>query len=107
MVVAGSVMIFGSAAGYIAMAVGLGIASKADADVRALTSNADLERRRKVMARGELGNRLAIGAGVSAAVLMASGIALVVVGRRRATSAPALSLLSLRRGAGVQLRLRF
>lgn len=108
MTIAGSVFIMASAGGYIAMAVGLGMGNNADNEVRSLGAAEDLERRREVMDRGELGNRLAIGAGVSAAVLMATGIALVVVGRRK-SDVPRVSAgpLPLQRGAGLQLGARF
>ncbi|MGH1343459.1 MAG: hypothetical protein ACRBN8_18005 [Nannocystales bacterium] len=108
MAVAGSVLIMASAAGYIAMAVGLGIGSNADAELGSLGSSDDIERRREVMDRGQLGNRLALGAGLASAALMATGIALVVVGRRRAQEHRAtLGWLPLERGAGLQLGARF
>ncbi len=108
MAVAGSVLIFGSIAGYVAMAVGLGISTKADADVKALSSVGDVERRREVMARGQLGNRLALGAGISAVALMGTGIALVVLGRRRADEARAAAAFVPAPGGGAfALRARF
>lgn len=108
MAIAGSVLIMASVAGYIAMAVGLGIGSNADAELGSLGSADDLERRREVMDRGQTGNRLALGAGLASAALMATGIALVVVGRRKAReSAATVSWLPLQRGAGLQLGARF
>ena len=59
------------------------------------------------MARGQLGNRLALGAGLASVALMATGIALVVVGRRRRAEAPSVGVLPLERGAGIQLGARF
>ena len=106
--IAGSVLIMASAAGYIVMAVGLGIGSNADAEVASLGSVDDLERRREVMDRGQTGNRLALGAGLASAALMATGVALVVVGRRKARQSEAsVSWLPLERGAGLQLGARF
>ncbi len=106
--IAGSVLITASAAGYIVMAVGLGIGSNADAQVASLGSVDELERRREVMDRGQTGNRLALGAGLASAALMATGVALVVVGRRKARQSEAsLSWLPLQRGAGLQLGARF
>ena len=108
MAVAGSVLIMASAAGYIVMAVGLGIGSNADAELGSLGSVDDLERRRAVMDRGQLGNRLALGAGLASAALMGTGIALVVVGRRKARqSDAAITWLPLERGAGLQVGARF
>lgn len=108
MAIAGSVLIMASAAGYIAMAVGLGIGSKADADVGALGSVGDIDARRDAMDRGQMGNRLALGAGLASAALMATGIALVVVGRRKNEQRQAtVGWLPLQRGAGVQLGARF
>jgi len=108
MAIAGSVLIMASAAGYIAMAVGLGIGSNADAEVGSLGSSDDIERRREVMGRGQLGNRLALGAGLASAALMATGIALVVVGRRKnRESTASVGWLPLERGAGLQLGARF
>lgn len=106
--IAGSVLIMASAGGYIAMAVGLGMGNNADAEIRSLQSSEDLERRREVIDRGELGNRLAIGAGLAAAALMATGIALVVVGRKKAADRrAAIGPLPLQRGAGIQVGARF
>ena len=106
--IAGSVLIMASAGGYIAMAVGLGMGNNADAEVRSLQSSEDLEQRREVIERGELGNRLAVGAGLAAAALMATGIALVVVGRKKAAERrTAIGPLPLQRGAGLQLGARF
>ncbi len=108
LMIAGSVLIVASAGGYIAMAVGLGMGNNADAGVRSLQSSEDLERRREVIDRGELGNRLALGAGLAAAALMATGIALVVVGRKKAADRrAAIGPLPLERGAGVQVGARF
>ncbi len=108
MAIAGSVLIIAGAAGYIVMAVGLGVGSNADAELGSLGSVDDIERRREVMDRGRMGNRLALGAGVASAALMATGIALVVVGRRKSReSAPSVGWLPLQRGAGLQLGARF
>ena len=76
------------AAGYVAMIAGLGLGANADTNITPLGARADIERRRALLERGQLGNRLAIGAGVAAAVAMATGIALIVIGRRRADLAP-------------------
>ena len=99
--ITGSVFIIASAGGYIAMAAGLGIGNEADAEVRSLLAADELERRREVMDRGRLGNRLALGAGLASVALMATGIALVVVGRRRKAEAASVGVLPLERGAGI------
>ncbi len=106
--ITGSVLIMASAAGYVVMAVGLGMGNNADSQVRSLGGTDDLERRRDVMDRGELGNRLALGAGLASVALMAAGIALVVVGRRRSkTPRASAGVLPLPRGAGVAASARF
>lgn len=108
MAITGSVFIMTSAAGYIAMAVGLGIGNNANAQVQSLDGADALERRREAIERGTMGNRLALGAGLASVALMATGIALVVVGRRRSNERRATAgLLPLPRGAGVQLGARF
>lgn len=106
MMIVGSALIITSIAGYVAMAVGLGMGNNADSQVRSLQSVDDLERRREVMDRGRLGNRLALGAGLASAVLMGAGITLVVVGRRK-SSQRQLVAMSLPQGAGLTLRARF
>lgn len=88
LVIAGVATISLAAAGYVAMIAGLGLGANADANVAPLGAREDIGRRRELVDRGQLGNRLAIGAGVAAAVAMATGIALVVVGRRRAHMNP-------------------
>jgi len=106
MAIAGTVLIATSAAGYVAMVVGLSMGNNADASVRSLGSADELERRREVIERGQLGNRLALGAGIASAVLMATGVALVIAGRRRAQQA-SVAVAPLQRGAAVSLGGRF
>ena len=84
MVVGGVALVCTSLVGYVGMIAGLGIGSGAESRIASLYAEDDIERRRELIDRGTMGNRLAIGAGVSAAVSMAAGIALIVVGRRRA-----------------------
>jgi hypothetical protein len=110
MVVAGVVLVVSSVVGYAIMAAGLGIGNRAEQDVASLTGPDDIERRREVLERGRLGNRMAIGAGVSSAALMAVGLPLVFVGRRRAQrslSESRVSFSPLRGGAGLSWRVRF
>lgn len=107
MSIAGSVLIVASVGGYIVMGAGLGIGNEADAELRSLLAADELERRREVIDRGRLGNRLALGAGLASVALMATGIALVVVGRRKAQEAPSVGVLPLQRGAGIQVGARF
>ena len=84
MVVAGVTLIVASAAAYVAMAVGLGVGNDAEERLPSLRGRDDIDERRDVIARGQLGNRLAIGAGVTAATLMVTGVPLAIVGRNRA-----------------------
>lgn len=84
MVVAGVSLIVVSVLGYVGLAVGLGLGNAAEADLRPLQDPEDLQRRRDLLQRGRIANGVAIGSGVAAAALMAAGIPLVIVGRRRA-----------------------
>jgi hypothetical protein len=85
MVLAGDILIGLSAGGMITMAVGLGIRSDAVTQRQALTvsDDPDLDAIARQSARIETGVQLAISGGVAAAVLLSSGISLVVVGYRR------------------------
>jgi len=69
--------------GYGLMAAGLGIGNRAEADLVFLSERDDVAARRDVLARGQLGNRLAIAGAVTATTAMAVGIPLIAVGRRR------------------------
>lgn len=82
MAVAGVVLVVASIAGYVAMAVGFGIRSYAEDSLTPLAE--DAARRETLERRIDLGRNLAIGAGVSAAALLVTGIPLIVVGRQRA-----------------------
>lgn len=110
MVVAGVVLVVTSVLGYVGLAAGLGVGNQADADVRALRGPDDLSERRDAQRRGRIANAVAIGSGVSAAVMMGIGIPLIAVGRRRATADASRASLHLRpsaQGMGAALRLRF
>ena len=86
MVVTGVSLIVVSVLGYVGLAVGLGLGNAAEADLRALQGPEDLQRRRDLLQRGRIANGVAIGSGAAAAALMAAGIPLVIVGRRRAAA---------------------
>ena len=110
LVVAGVVLVSTSLAAYIATAVGLGIGNRAENDLRPLRQEDDIDARRDVMARGQLGNRLALGAGISALVLMGAGIPMIVIGRRRAKEDEARARIvaaPTATGGGASLLLRF
>lgn len=93
--------------GYGLMAAGLGVGNQAEADLLSLTGRDDIDRRREVMARGRLGNRLAIAGAVTASAALAVGIPLIVFGRRRHEgSSPRATVLLEGTGHGVGLRLR-
>ena len=101
MVAAGVGVLCGGIAAYALLAAGLGVGSRAEDDIAALQQEEDIARRRDVMERGVLGNRLAIAGGVLAAVAMSVGIPLVVIGRRRHEAAVALQ------PGGIAVRVRF
>lgn len=108
MVVAGVAVTIGGIAAYGMLGAGLAIGNRADQDIAALTGRDDIDARRDLLQRGQLGNRLAIAGGIAAAVSLAVGIPLIVIGRRRAmTSArPGRSVSLGVNGAGLFVRIR-
>ncbi|MCA9654210.1 MAG: hypothetical protein KC501_30090 [Myxococcales bacterium] len=93
--------------GYGLMAAGLGVGNQAEGDLVALGEREDIEVRRETIARGQLGNRLAIAGAVTASVALAVGIPLIAIGRRRhEASAPRVAVLVGGTGAAMGLRLR-
>lgn len=92
--------------GYGLMAAGLGVGNQAEGDLRSLTGREDIDRRREVLARGQLGNRLAIAGAVTASVALAVGIPLIVFGRRRHEAGARAVVLLDGSGHGLGLRLR-
>jgi hypothetical protein len=107
MVQAGVGVVVSGLVGYGLMAVGLNVGNRAEGELLPLTSREDIEARREVLARGRLGNRLAIAGAVTAAVAMAVGIPLIVIGRRRhEASMPRATVIVGGMGPGVGLRLR-
>ncbi|MBX7079162.1 MAG: hypothetical protein K1X88_08265 [Nannocystaceae bacterium] len=89
--IAGATAVALGAVAWIAAIVGLGLGANVDDELLPLRDRADLERRRTLLARGALANRLAIGAGVAAASAVAVGIVLMALGRRRERRAAAAS----------------
>lgn len=81
--VAGAVFIALTAAGWVATVVGLSMGEGVDDALQPLRGRDDLDRRRELLRRGALANRLAIGAGVAASVSLVTGIVLMAIGRRR------------------------
>ena len=71
------------AAGWVATIVGLGLGSAADSDIAPLRARDEIDRRRELLDRGRLANRLALGAGISAGVMLALGVTLLAVARRQ------------------------
>lgn len=91
--------------GYGLMAGGLGLGERAESDLLSLTDRDDIDARRDVLARGRLGNRLAIVGAITATASMAVGIPLIVLGRRR-HEAYAAVLVGGMAGGGLGLRFR-
>lgn len=110
MVVAGVTVTLGGVAAYILMGAGLGIGNGANQDLASLNRREDIEARRDVLRRGATGNRIAIAGGITAAIAMAVGIPLIVIGRRRAVAATrgrtARTMTLGVRGSGVFVRVR-
>ncbi|MEM9457678.1 MAG: hypothetical protein AAGF11_26095 [Myxococcota bacterium] len=115
MVQAGVGFVVASLVGYGLMAAGLGIGNRAENDLRPLWGREDIERRREVIARGQMGNRLAIGGAIAATAAMAVGIPLIIIGRRRHQAHASSATLTLRVGGaggaggsfGLHMRGRF
>lgn len=72
-----------AAGGWVATIVGLGLGSAVDSDLAPLRGRDDIDRRRELLDRGRLANRLALGAGISAGVVLALGVTLLAVARRQ------------------------
>lgn len=101
MVVAGAAITVGGVAAYGVFGAGLAIGNRAEQDIASLTGTDDIEARRDLLARGRLGNRLALAGGLVSLLTVAVGIPLIVVGRRRAVAA-SRSDRRVRVGFGVQ-----
>ncbi len=80
---AGVAAVMLGAAGWVATIVGLGLGSAADSDIAPLRARDEIDRRRELLDRGRLANRLALGAGISAGVMLALGVTLLAVARRQ------------------------
>ncbi len=81
--VAGTVSMVLAVVSYGLLAVGLGVGNATTADIQSLRRPEDIERRRKLLARGQVANGLGIGAAISAGVLTAVAIGLLAAGRPR------------------------
>jgi hypothetical protein len=107
MVQAGVGVVIAGVASYLVMAAGLGIGNRAEGDLFSLSGRDDIETRRNVLARGQLGNRLAIGGAIVATAAMAVGIPLIVIGRRRHEAAAPRTMVMVSGGpGGLGLRLQ-
>lgn len=109
MVQAGVGVVVAGLAGYGLMAVGLAIGNRAQGDLSSTLERDGLATRRDVLARGRLGNRLAIAGAVTASVALAVGIPLIAIGRRRHEAA-ARALVGLQVGTtgfGLRVQGRF
>ena len=105
MVKAGVGVVIAGVLGYVVMAAGLGMGNRAQGELFALPGRDDIEARREVLARGQLGNRLAIGGAVAATAAMAVGIPLILIGRRRHQAASPHAMVMMSGGAnGLGLR---
>lgn len=100
MVQAGVGVVVAGIVGYGLMAAGLGIGNRAEGDLLALGARDDIAARRDVLARGRLGNGLAIGGAITATVALAVGIPLIVIGRRRHEAASPRATVMVSGGAG-------
>jgi hypothetical protein len=110
MVKAGVGVVIAGVLGYVVMAAGLGMGNRAQGELFSLPGRDDIEARREVLARGQLGNRLAIGGAIAATAAMAVGIPLILIGRRRHQAASPHAMVRMSgsaSGLGLQVVSRF
>ena len=81
---AGVAMVVVGAAAYVAMIVGMAIGSAAKGEIVALRSRDEIDRRRTLVERGVLANKLAIGGAISGGIAILAGAIMIGVARRRA-----------------------
>jgi hypothetical protein len=86
------------------MGAGLGLASSAEADFAAGPTRDD---RDDALAKGKRSNAMVIAGGVAGGVLIATGVALIIVGKRRSSSKLAVAPTATPTVAGLSLRGRF
>jgi len=84
MVIAGVTLLGVGVASYVGLGVSAGIANHADTSARYLNEPGEEEEREDMLRRRDRARGAAIGTGVAACALVATGLALVIVGRRRA-----------------------
>ena len=106
LVLGGTILVVAAVAAYGVTGAGLALGRNSDDRLRTQLGADDIDLRRKTLRRGRAGNIMAIVGGISALTFMATGISLISVGRRRAR-AGSVSLVPLRRGAGVAWSLLF
>lgn len=105
MVKAGVGVVVAGVLGYVVMAAGLAMGNRAQGELFSLPGRDDIDARREVLARGQLGNRLAIGGAIVATAAMAVGIPLILIGRRRHEAAsPRATVMVSGGAAGLGLR---
>lgn len=84
MVIAGVSLLGAGVASYVGLGVSAGIANHADTSLRYLDEPGEEEEREEALQRRDMARGAAIGTAVAACALVATGLALVIVGRRRA-----------------------
>jgi hypothetical protein len=107
MVQAGVGVVVGGVAAYALFAVGLAMGNNAESQLPPLREREDIDHRRDVLARGKLGNQLAIAGGVLSAVAIGVGIPLIVIGRRRHIAAVKAGVAWIPGGSKAMISVRF
>lgn len=77
-----AVVVLGAAA-YVAMIVGMGVGAATKGQIASLRSRDEIDRRRQLVDRGVIANKLALGAGISGAIAIVAGAIMIGVARRR------------------------
>lgn len=80
---AGVAMVSVGAAAYVVMIVGMAVGSAAKGDLVALRSRDEIDRRRALIDRGVLANKVAIGGAISGGIAILAGAIMIGIARRR------------------------
>lgn len=80
---AGVAVVLVGAAAYVMAIVGMGVGASAKGQLASLRSRDEIERRRELVDRGVMANKLAIAGGISGAIAIFAGAVMIGIARRR------------------------